>query len=132
MATQLLDPFPTYWRMMGLSVAVSFAGLGTFAMTNPKKAVDFFGMKVTNQESAGLATDSMILLGARDFSFAAALAAFYYQENPQAMGTVIMSSMILCAVDCVWTYKLRRDAAGPLLGVGAAVWAYIGIGLLNL
>ncbi|KAF2166738.1 hypothetical protein M409DRAFT_54529 [Zasmidium cellare ATCC 36951] len=132
MATPLLDHFPTYWRAMGLSVAATFAGLGSFAILAPKQSVELFGMKSTTPESAAVGANSMFLLGVRDLSSAAALAAFYYQENPNAMGTVIMSSMILCVADCMWMYKLRRDAAGPLLGVGAAIWAYIGVGLLKL
>lgn len=132
MATPLLDPFPTYWRVMGLSVAVSFAGLGTFAMIAPKKSAEVLGMTTSNKEADEVASNSMVFLGARDFSFATALAAFYYQEDPHAMGTVIMSSMILCAVDCIWTYKLTRDSRGPVLGIGVAIWAYIGMGLLKL
>lgn len=127
-----MNPFPTYWRAMGLSVAISFAGLGSTAIFAPKYSTELFGMKSTTAESAAVGANSMFLLGVRDISFAAALGAFYYQENPHAMGTVIMSSTILSVADCVWTYKLRRDAVGPLLGAGVAIWAYIGYGLLNL
>lgn len=147
-----MDVSPSTWRLLGLSVAVTYMGLGSFAITGPVHAGKLFGLypedsafsasidkssattieaKEKTEHTDAICT-SMKLLGARDLSIGIALAALHYQGgNQKAMGTVILSSMVLCVVDVYEIWRRRGAAWGGAFGAGAAVWAVIGVGLLG-
>lgn len=74
----------------------------------------------------------MVWIGARDLSIAAALFAFYYEDKPREMGTLILSGMILCVVDTITLWNFRRDRFAAFTGVGAAFWGWIGWNLIGL
>lgn len=142
--------YPT-WRQLGLSVAVGYTFLGTFAIVNPTFASELFNLhpkpstfKPTAAEKGTLSSSravakahadatstSMILLGARDLSIGLALLTFYYNEDSKAMGTLILSGMVLCATDVIWIWKLRGWKCGMAFATGALSWAVIGLGLLD-
>lgn len=145
-----MDVSPSTWRVLGLSVAVTYMGLGSFAIAGPVHAGKLFGLypedsspsstdkpstiiqETEKAEHADAICSSMTLLGARDLSIGIALAALHYQGgNQKAMGTVILSSMVLCAVDVYEIWRRRGAAWGGAFGAGAAVWAVIGVGLLG-
>lgn len=48
------------------------------------------------------------------------------------MGTLILSGMVLCAADVIYVFRLRGWEWGALLGLGAASWCAIGVGLVGL
>lgn len=130
------------WRLLGLSVATGYVGLGTFALTTPTIAAKALGVYPSTSESTGSTVvskqhhqqvcASMTLLAARDISIGLALFAFDYQSAPHAMGTLILSGMVLCAADVYYVFRLRGWEWGSLLGLGAASWCAIGVGLIGL
>ncbi|KEF56508.1 uncharacterized protein A1O9_06695, partial [Exophiala aquamarina CBS 119918] len=132
---------PSTWRLLGLSVATGYIGLGTFTLSAPVLAGKALGVYPSASESAGSALiskkhhqqacASMGLLAARDLSIGLALFAFDYQNAPHAMGTLILSGMVLCAADVYHVFMLRGWEWASLLGVGAASWCAIGIGLIG-
>lgn len=75
---------------------------------------------------------SMALLAARDISIGLALFAFDYQDKPHAMGTLILSGMVLCVTDVYYVFKLRGWEWAALMGVGAGFWCFVGSGLVGL
>ncbi|KAK0624201.1 hypothetical protein B0T14DRAFT_193934 [Immersiella caudata] len=125
------------WRVLGLSVAASYTGLGLFEVVFPRRAaLEFFALPSVPAATAGVRQEDeerseavrfmVPLLGVRDLSIAAALWTFAYQGKWREVGTVILAGTILCAADCwvVW----RR--VGPRLGAqftgGAVGWTVIG------
>lgn len=74
----------------------------------------------------------MLMIGARDWSIAAAMFYFWLRGEAKNMGIVILSGMTLCLVD-LWVIACRRggDAVSWGLGVGVALWAAVGLGLLD-
>lgn len=98
---------PSTWRTLGLSVAVSYAGLGIFDILLPHQAANhFFGLPPSDP-----VTRLMPLLGARGLSIAAALFAFARQGKNPEMGVVILAGTILCLWDAVAIWQ----AQGPQL-----------------
>ncbi|KAJ9497908.1 hypothetical protein H2202_006511 [Exophiala xenobiotica] len=140
-----MDLSPSTWHALGLSVAASFIGLGTYAIATPVQAAKVFGVYPDSTQSpsdekvhltdknkhAKAAIVSMKLLGARDLSIGVAIAVFGYQHNQRAMGTVILSALILCVVDVYEIWKMRGPGWGSAFAVGAAVWMAIGYGLVQ-
>ncbi|KAK5455172.1 hypothetical protein LTS15_005892 [Exophiala xenobiotica] len=140
-----MDLSPSTWHALGLSVAASFIGLGTYAIATPVQAAKVFGVYPEGTQSrsdnkayqtdkdkhAKAATVSMKLLGARDLSLGLAIASFGYQHNQRAMGTVILSALILCVVDVYEIWKMRGPGWGSAFAVGAAIWIAIGYGLVQ-
>lgn len=137
------------WRHLGLSVAVGYAVLGTFAITQPTSAAVQFGLlspptnvgaadksltsviEATETEHKNSMATSMVLLGVRDLSIGVALLTFYRFQANKAMGTLIMSGMILCTTDAYYIWKLRGKGRGAAVSAGASIWAVIGLGLLE-
>jgi hypothetical protein len=140
-----MDLSPSTWRALGLSVAANFIGLGTYAIAVPVQAAKVFGVYPESTQSrsddkvhltdknkhAKAATVSMKLLGARDISIGLAIAVFGYQHNQRAMGTVILSALILCVADVYEIWKMRGPGWGSAFALGAAVWIAIGYGLVQ-
>lgn len=128
------DSFPPLWRALGLSVAIGYAGLGSYAAFMPITSATDLGIrrKDSAPESDKGVRQAMLWIGARDISIATALASFYYQDKPREMGTVILSGMILCTVDCVSVYQFRGDLFSVFMGLGALGWGWIGWNLIQL
>jgi len=130
------------WRLLGLSVAAGYVGLGTFAFATPVLAGRALGVYPLDSFSPDKAVGyrlhdrqeraAMRFLGARDLSIGLGLFAFDYQDNPHAMGTLILSGMVLCVTDVYYVFRLRGWEWGTMLGIGAASWCAIGIGLIGL
>jgi len=134
-----------------LSVGAGYTFLGTCAIMNPTFVSEVFNLhpkpstfKPTAAEKGPLSSTtagikahadatstSMILLGARDLSIGLALLTFYYNEDSKAMGTLILSGMVLCATDVIWIWRLRGWKYGMTFATGASSWAVIGLGLLD-
>ena len=134
MATTSQDAFPNIWRVLGLSVAAGYAGLGSFAIFMPIPAATEHGLRQepATTESDKFVKKAMAWIGVRDLAFGAAITAFYYQEKPREMGTVILSGMILCAADVILVYQHRQDYYAFMLAAGAAFWGWVGWSLLQL
>ena len=144
------------WRLLGLSVAATYIGLGSMAMLAPPTAAKAFGVypttpapgsnanptrsstkpaehanaDVTNHAHA--VETSMRLLGARDFSIGLAIGKFAYDGNLREAGTLILSGMVLCAVDVAEIWRLRGSGWGAGFAAGAGIWLGIGAGLVTL
>ena len=133
MATLSQEAFPNIWRVLGLSVAAGYAGLGLMGMLIPVKMADTYGLRPKQDPEADkFATTVMTWISVRDLSIGAALFTFYYQSKPQEMGTLILSGMILCAADCILVYRYRQDMIAHSLPIGAAIWGWIGWNLIQL
>ena len=146
-----MDLHSSTWRQLGLSVGIGYILLGTFAITNPSSAAELFNLhpkcaddstRETKNEVSNPVTSaqiahadsiatSMVLLGARDLSIGVALSTFHYKKDSEAMGTLILSGMILCATDVIWIWKLRGWEWGLAFAAGATSWAVIGLGMLE-
>jgi hypothetical protein len=119
------------WRVLGISVASGYTVLGSFAIFSPVNAAKVLGVwpKTVPEDGNSPTANLMILLGARDLSIATALWVFEYQRKEKSMATVILSGMILCALDTWMVFKTRGVKWGSLMGAGAALWGAIGLGL---
>jgi len=140
-----MDLSPSTWRVLGLSVAATYIGLGTNAIAAPVQTAKVFGVYPEGTPSASddkvyltdkdkhakAATMSMKLLGVRDVSIGLAIAVFGYQDNQRAMGTVILSGLVLCVVDVYEIWKVRGPGWGSAFAMGAAIWIVIGYGLVQ-
>lgn len=72
----------------------------------------------------------MLMLGARDWSIAAALLWFWRRGQAREMGVVVLSGMVLCVVDLAVVVRRRgMGAVGWGLGLGVAGWGLVGWGL---
>jgi hypothetical protein len=92
MATPSQGAFPNTWRVLGLSVAAGYAGLGAMGLLMPVKMAENHGlMPKSGVDAENFATTAMTWISVRDLSIGAALFAFYYQEKPREMGTLILS-----------------------------------------
>ncbi|OAP60822.1 hypothetical protein AYL99_05824 [Fonsecaea erecta] len=151
-----MDLSPSTWRVLGLSVAATYIGLGTFAITCPVLAGQGFGLYPrapapgTNAnptkssttppahanadvaDHAAAVTTSMALLGARDLSIGLALAKFGADGQLREMGTVILAGMVLCVVDVYQIWRLRGPGWGAAFAAGAGIWVGIGAGLVQV
>lgn len=100
------------WNTLGLGVAASFAALGAGAMAFPHLTADVFGLRALAEGSGRADVPAVIsLIGARDLSIATALFALGRAGREKEMGTVILSTMLLCAVDVyvVWRNGKYRE-----------------------
>jgi hypothetical protein len=92
MASLSQEAFPNTWRVLGLSVAAGYVGLGTMGLLIPVKMAENHGLLPKGGPDAEkFATTAMVWISVRDISIGAALLAFYYQDKPREMGTVILS-----------------------------------------
>ncbi|KAJ9608014.1 hypothetical protein H2200_008093 [Cladophialophora chaetospira] len=144
------------WRILGLGVAGTYIGLGTFALTAPTKAAQTFGIypkaptpgsnaaptrsstkppahaNADIAEHASAVETSMLLLGARDLSIGIALGKFAYDGQLREAGTLLLSGVVIVVVDVYEIFRLRGSGWGTAFAVGAGVWLGIGAGLVQL
>jgi len=145
-----LSPSPSTWRLLGLSVAMGYAFLGTFEMVQPAKAAKaFFGIEAEQQQQPlreekdmvkkgrSLSHDSstvvsllMPLIGARDISIAAAIVGLHLAGRPVEMGWVIVSGTFLCVTDAIVVWQRADPRMAAFMTAGLIQWTVIGIGLL--
>jgi len=149
---------PSTWRVLGLSVASGYTGLGLFAFCLPHRAAfQYFAIQPRdddfedddNKVTSVTAAVSLLvpLIGARDLSIAAALWTLGYTAKWGEFGTIVVAGSILCAADAIaiWKYRgprlyvekchLRRCQSGLMdfhsgsaVALGALSW--VGIGLV--
>ncbi|KAH0525313.1 hypothetical protein TsFJ059_007698 [Trichoderma semiorbis] len=124
------------WNSLGLSVAATFAILGSSALFDKKRTAELFSLEPlsTSDEKpkdGGANSSSLVglLVGSRDLTMAATLFALHRAGQTDAMGTVILSSMIICAADVYIVWKGKKRAETAMFAVGAGIWAAIGFGL---
>ncbi|KIV95799.1 hypothetical protein PV10_03409 [Exophiala mesophila] len=133
------------WRLLGLSVATSYIGLGSIGLLAPGFAAKGFGLypdkavspaasqptalnKAEDLHAHSVET-AMSLLAVRDISIGVALFAFDYQRQPRAMATLIFSGVVLCVGDVAVIWKNRGTAWGTAFAFGAGLWMAIASGL---
>ena len=108
---------PATWRVLGLSVAAGYLGLGLFALAAPRRAAwEYFGIEDVAPPTTVTAAPArradavpllMPLLGARDISIGAALCAFAYAGRWREAGTLVLAGTVLCAADVVAIWKTK-------------------------
>ncbi|KAJ6437188.1 general amino acid permease [Purpureocillium lavendulum] len=136
MAISLL---PSTWNTLGLGVAASWAALSIAGATRPAAAADLFGITALGSDGrgdykSGADRDSMIgfagVLASRDMTIALSLLYLGRAGRNADMGAVILSTMIITAVDIwlVWRKKGVNHEFG-VLTAGSLIWAVIGFGL---
>ncbi|KAK0648530.1 hypothetical protein B0T16DRAFT_408366 [Cercophora newfieldiana] len=129
------------WRVLGLSVAASYTGLGLVQVLLPHRAAaEFYALpspspvaqtkddtfEDTAQPGSKEVSILVPLLGVRDLSVAAAIWAFAYQGKWREVGTVILAGTILCAADCAVVWRRIGPGLGAQFAVGAVSWTVIG------
>lgn len=99
------------WNTLGLGVAATWAALGLVGVLRPTRSAEIFGV-LSMHKADGTPDDTGIalLFGSRDFTIAAALFALYSAGRDEEMGTVILSSMIICVADIYLAWKSRRGS----------------------
>ncbi|KAL7821417.1 hypothetical protein V8C44DRAFT_314511 [Trichoderma aethiopicum] len=130
------------WNSLGLSVAATFAVLGSSALFDMKRTAELFSLqppprkrRLRSEEEedddggGGSSRVVAILVGSRDLTMATALIALHRAGMRDAMGTVILSSMGICVADLYIVWRAGKKLETTLFAVGAAVWAVIGLGL---
>lgn len=137
---------PSTWRLLGLSVATGYIGLGSIGLFAPAFAAQGFGLypskaispAATQPTALNKAEDlharsvetAMTLLAVRDISIGIALFAFDSQRLPRAMATLIFSGVVLCVGDVAVIWKNRGSSWGSAFALGAGIWMGIAYGLL--
>ncbi|KAL7781998.1 hypothetical protein V8C43DRAFT_215642 [Trichoderma afarasin] len=118
------------WNSLGLSVAATFAILGSSALFDKKRTAELFSLEpTTSDEKPKDGSLVGLLVGSRDLTMAATLFALHRAGQTDAMGTVILSSMIICAADVYIVWKGKKKAETAMFAVGAGIWAAIGFGV---
>ncbi|KKP07405.1 hypothetical protein THAR02_00467 [Trichoderma harzianum] len=118
------------WNSLGLSVAATFAILGSSALFDKKRTAELFSLEpATSEEKPTDGSLVGLLVGSRDLTMATTLFALHRAGQTDAMGTVILSSMIICAADVYIVWKGKKRAETAMFAVGAGIWAAIGFGL---
>ncbi|PTB79204.1 hypothetical protein M440DRAFT_1370927 [Trichoderma longibrachiatum ATCC 18648] len=128
------------WNSLGLSVAATFAVLGSSALFDMKRTAELFSLQPpprkrelrseeAEDDGSGLCRVVAILVGSRDLTMATALIALHRAGMRDAMGTVILSSMGICVADLYIVWRAGKKVETTLFAMGAAVWAVIGLGL---
>ncbi|OPB42411.1 hypothetical protein A0O28_0035280 [Trichoderma guizhouense] len=118
------------WNTLGLSVAATFAILGSSALFDKKRTAELFSLEpATSEEKPKDGSLVGLLVGSRDLTMATTLFALHRAGQTDAMGTVILSSMIICAADVYIVWKGKKRAETAMFAVGAGIWAAIGFGL---
>ncbi|UKZ80540.1 hypothetical protein TrVFT333_008301 [Trichoderma virens FT-333] len=125
---------PSTWNTLGLSVAATFAVLGSSALFDTKRTAELFSLQPSTGDEkttdAGASSSLVgLLVGSRDITMATTLFALHRAGQTDAMGTVILSSMIICAADVYIVWKGKKWAETAMFAVGAGIWAAIGFGL---
>ncbi|ETI22409.1 hypothetical protein G647_06484 [Cladophialophora carrionii CBS 160.54] len=150
-----MDVSPSTWRLLGLGVSASYIGLGAFAISTPSLCAQAFGLyptspapgsnanptRSTTKPAAHANTDianhsqavetSMVLLGARDLTIGLAVGKLAYDFKLRETGTLLLSGMVLCAVDVYEVFRLRGPKWASVFAVAAGVWLGIGAGLVQ-
>lgn len=115
---------PSTWHVLGLSVAVSYIGLGilTYALPQTSGKILFdipdtaTGLSNKKTDEPHLSPDiaavtlALPLLGARDLTIATALFVFSWEGKTREMGTLILAGTILCVADVITVWQ--RKGAG--------------------
>ncbi|KAL7937498.1 hypothetical protein V8C35DRAFT_182009 [Trichoderma chlorosporum] len=122
------------WNNLGLGVAATFALLGSSALFDTKHAAELFSLQpaTSGEKPKDVETSPRLvglLVGSRDLTMATTLFALYRAGQTDAMGTVILSSMIICAADVYIVWKGKKRAETAMFALGAGIWAAIGFGL---
>lgn len=140
------------WRHLGLGVGLSYIALGTYYSLEPGRAAELFGLAPKHRtrvaekppptevlkaiEAAEGAHEEanrhwMYLIGARDISMGLAICQFYLLKDAKAMSVVILSGMVICAVDVFEIWMLKGSREGLTLATGAAIWGVVGLNLME-
>lgn len=103
------------WRYLGLTVAMTYAGLGAFDCFAPKRAAKtIFGLSSDGgkeDDAADTAITTLVpLVGVRDLTISTALLYFFHTRQHTEMGVVILSGMLLSAADVVAVWKRKGPA----------------------
>ncbi|KAL7944429.1 hypothetical protein V8C42DRAFT_326752, partial [Trichoderma barbatum] len=125
---------PSTWNSLGLSVAATFAILGSSALVDSKRTAELFSLEpqTSGEKPKHVGTSPSlvaILVGTRDLTMATTLFALHRAGQMDAMGTVILSSMVICAADVYIVWRGEKWAETTIFTVGAAIWSAIGFGL---
>lgn len=103
---------PSTWNKLGLGVAATFAALAASWLFSPPytEAIARASAKTNVVTHEPTMADLGGLIAIRDVCIATSLAALGLRSSQEnsAMGTVILSSMPLCAVDAAMLWKWNR------------------------
>ncbi|CAM1509808.1 Fc.00g001430.m01.CDS01 [Cosmosporella sp. VM-42] len=118
------------WNTLGLGVAATWIALGVLGVSQPARAAELFGVPLATKESGHTSNIGIaLILGSRDLTIGTALFALGRTGRYEEMGTVILTSMIICVIDVYLVWKTKRHLEMASFAIGSAVWAAIGLGL---
>ncbi|KAM6509694.1 hypothetical protein FALCPG4_017341 [Fusarium falciforme] len=121
---------PSTWNTLGLGVAAGWATLGLVGFFQPARSAELFGVIPSAKDSSKETNRAMaLILGSRDFSIATALFVLGRAGRDEEMGTLILSTLVICGADIYLVWKAKRYAETITFTVGAAIWGAIGLGL---
>jgi hypothetical protein len=144
-----MDLSHSTWRILGLSVAAGYIGLGSLGFVLPTLAAKNFGLYPAAASNDGTTKpriplnadveahvtsieNSVLLLGARDVSIGLALSKFAHDGQLRETGTLILAGMVLCVADVWQIWRARGAGWGGAFAAGAGIWAVIGLGLVQV
>lgn len=95
----MASPVPSTWNTLGLGVAAAYASLGTASFLYPSFVAQQLGFRSLIRGAQDDAAGLLAFIGARDLSYSLAIVALSRAGRHREMGTVILSTMLFCAVD---------------------------------
>lgn len=102
---------PTTWNALGLGVAAGWATLGLIGFFQPARSAELFGVIPSAKDSSkGINQAMALILGSRDFSIATALFVLGREGRNEEMGTLILSTLVICGADIYLVWKVKRYA----------------------
>lgn len=100
---------PSTWNSLGFGVATTWVGLGIISICQPVRTARLFGVSPHLADTKEINHAAMgFLVGTRDLTIAATLFILGRAGLDQEMGSVILSSMIICVTDIFLSAKAKR------------------------
>lgn len=93
------------WNTVGLGVAATYAALGTASFLYPAFVAGQLGFRSITTAAQDDAAGLLAFVGGRDISVCVAIMALSRAGRHREMGTVILSTMLFCAVDLVVMWR---------------------------
>lgn len=102
---------PSTWNTLGLGVAAGWATLGCIGILYPARSAELFGVISSEKDISKEANRAMaLILGSRDLSIATALLVLGRTGRNEEMGTLILSTLVICGADIYLVWKAKRYA----------------------
>ena len=100
---------PSTWNHLGHAVATSWAGLGLLSILSPYRTAGLFCFHDSlSGDGRGDIPHAMSLVGARDLTLALAMFSLARAGRNRELGTLILSTLVICGADMYVVWKRRN------------------------